>query len=362
MFSTESDSPESRRRDTLAYRAFLLAMIVCVLYTGLWLMAAKYGDAYAARALASEAARGRRWSCGAAGISGFPFMLRLTCPQPALATVSEHGNSEFHAAGMTAGISIFAPTHVDIQFTAPLTAKLNNGDTFNLAATQVMAVVAGSMTAPEDALASLEIMAEAPVVAVTRANGQGQSGKAQQARLRLARVAGAEAASHDIRIDFEGLEQPLLQSLAPTAGPSDVHLVGLIGHFELPGQGSLGERLERWRAAGGHFSIAQATLVNSAFRIEAEGPLGLDGAHRLEGRLALKVQGADALLQRFGLSSRMLEVGSTLGALFSGKPKPAEDAAIDAKSANSLSLALTFRDGKVGAGPLPLPLELLPLY
>ena len=180
--------------------------------------------------------------------------------------------------------------------------------------------------------------------------------------LEFFRLVNSELPPSVLFIDHERIEYPALLALMPNAGPGDLHIVGQLDHFELPGRGSRDERLERWRAAGGRFSVTQASFASAMLRVEAEGPLGLDESHRLEGKLALKIRGAEALLQRFGLSAKMLNVGSTLGALLGGKPKPAGDEAGDGNLGKSLSLPLTLRDGKVSAGPFPLPVELLPLY
>jgi hypothetical protein len=106
------------------------------------------------------------------------------------------------------------------------------------------------------------------------------------------------------------------------------------------------ERLEVWRAAGGRLDPASLDIRKGETRLKLNGGLGLDAAHRPEGKLQLEGDGLAPLARRFGLNLDMVAAGNLLDGLLGGKPR--KD---DAPKKAELRLPLTLANGRVAIGP-----------
>ena len=216
--------------------------------------------------------------------------------------------------------------------------------------------------APVDqALQKARLVVVEPDFVMTGASGKIIAAKAAQAVAGLDRLAQPGAGAHDfnLTLDVETARIPALEAFTQVNEPAALHVGGVLTKFPLPGRGSLVDWLENWRQADGLLALGKATLSNGTTQIEASGPLGFDGEHRLTGKLALKLRGADAVLARFGVSGSLLNPGNLLGSLFGKVKKPAPDGD---SGAGGIRLPLTLQGGKVLVGPLPLPFVLQPLY
>src|SRR5262245_4266125 len=91
-------------------RAFISAVVVLVIiaaaWVGGWFWAAGWVDAQAARGLQELAQRGVEVDCRDRGVSGFPFALRVTCGETAVAERSTAARANL--AGVNGGASVFA--------------------------------------------------------------------------------------------------------------------------------------------------------------------------------------------------------------------------------------------------------------
>jgi hypothetical protein len=126
-----------------------------------------------------------------------------------------------------------------------------------------------------------------------------------------------------------------------------------------PGRGTLRDRVEGWREAGGRLAIASFTASQGPRRIEASGDLGLDALHRPAGHLDLAAAGiADLLTQLVG----PLPGGGALEALQGRLPGMGRRETPADPKLRRLP-RLTFADGRLHVGPLPVPrVRLQPLY
>ena len=111
-----------------------------------------------------------------------------------------------------------------------------------------------------------------------------------------------------------------------------------------------------WSVGVGATALLAAAVMHAA-------AIAAHSEHRPAGKLALKLKGAGPILQRFGIPANVLNVGSLLGVLLGkGKKPDAEPAPAGGADAGPIRLTLTLEGGKAMAGPLPLPVELRPLY
>lgn len=336
----------------------LLWIIVsfALLYSAAWFGLAKGGAYYADRWMVQQAQRGRVWACPSREISGFPLGLYLSCVDPQLTVTSEAGSSVYAAKGLRANIEFTSPLDADVILYAPVTAKLKGGELVTLGAASLTGKAQMHVAGMELALRSLRLTADTPDVTMSAPAGKALAAKATRAVASLERR-GAAGNDFDVALDVDGARIPELEAFTQVAAPAALHIGGILSNLALPGSGDIAERLEQWRKADGLLNLAPSTVSNGTTQVEISGPLGLDAEHRAAGKLALKLQGANALLQRFGVPANMLNVGNLLGGLL-GKPKKPEPE----PEAGSIRLPLTLQGGKVQVGPLALPLVLQPLY
>ena len=347
--------PTRRRRSPFVPRFFWLLLILAALYAAAWFGAVAFARSKAGDWLAREAEKGRQWACDEPEVSGFPFSLRLACANPALSVTGDTGTATYAAKTLFAYLDVFSPTEVTLVFGAPVTAKQRNGDTALLNARDVRAVAGLALGGLDTALHSFTLTSAAPDLTFTSVSGRGFTAKATSARFILTPAPGG----HDLAFDAEGLKLPALEQLTQNPAPATLHVAGLFEKFDLPGHGAPAERLERWRAAGGVFTLAKSTLGNGVTQVEVSGPLALDAEHRPAGKLAVRLVGAGPILQRFGVPAAVLNPGGLLGALLGKNKKPEPEADSDPAG---LRLSVTLQGGKVLAGPVPLPVELKALY
>ena len=355
----------TRRRSRLAPRLIWLLTILAALYSAAWFGAARLAQTYAGDWLEREAERGRVWGCADPAVSGFPFKARLTCGQPGLTIAGDSGTFALNAKSIEASVDALSPMRVNLLIEAPVTVKFRNGDTLVLKASHMEAKADLRFSEADKALQALRWTADAPDIAFAAASGRGFAGKAQIARLHLAAVAAEAGAGggYALTADIEGAKAAALESLTQSAEAANAHISGVFDKVDLPGRGSLPAQLERWRAAGGALTLSASTFGNSVAMVEASGPLSLDGEHRPAGKLALKLKGAGPILQRVGIPANLLNAGNLLGALLGrGKKPDAELAPPGGADAGAIKLTLTLEAGRAMAGPLPLPVELRPLY
>lgn len=331
---------------------------LAALWSGAWLGLTRLGGWYVERALARDALKGRVWACAQREVSGFPLAIHFWCSDPQLSTTSPAGTSVLTAKVLRLDFDILSPLEARFSAEAPLSAKLKSGEIVTLNAANITGTFTAQLAGADQALRGLQVKLDAPDLNVTSPAGRNFAAKAKAAVVRLDRRA-AGVNDFDVAVDVEAAKIPALEAFTQVAEPAVLHIGGVLSHFAIPGRGSSAEKLEAWRQTDGLLTLATATFSNGTTQIETSGPLGLDAEHRLSGKLALKLKGADAVLQRFGIPVAALNPGKLLGSLFGKGKKP--DAEADGTAA-TISLPVALHNGKVMIGPLALPLVLQPLY
>jgi hypothetical protein len=172
---------------------------------------------------------------------------------------------------------------------------------------------------------------------------------------------GAEGA-YDWTLGLTRLSLPVLDYLIGGAEPADLDLqvtateAGDLRARPWP------EELERWRQAGGRLEVTNLALAKGGRRIEGKGQLGLDEAHRPQGRAELAAVGLEGLVGTL-LNAREGATAALLGALL-GKPAVPDPAPPAATRSGLKPLPpVRIEGGRVYVGPLALPgVRLGPLY
>ena len=153
-----------------------------------------------------------------------------------------------------------------------------------------------------------------------------------------------------------GTPLPILDDLIGGSDPVDASFAGRLNQAD-PGEARTpGEAMEHWRENGGSVALSELKVSRGRASVTADGTVGLDGQHRLRGKLDASFVGLEPILQRYGISGDVAALGSLLGALFGGG-KPARPA-----TPGALALPISFGNGRLGIGPITPPIKLAPLY
>jgi hypothetical protein len=345
--------PGSFRR----YGIFLpsLVLLAVVLgWCGYWVFARHLARDQLAAWLERERALGRSWTCPDQSLGGFPFRLVLTCRQPNFAGTLNGRPIEGSLSELRAVAQLYQPNHLIAEIDGPLALSgAGNGRNLAVSWDLLQASLVGTPRAL-DRLAAVADKIQISILADTPAAMKASIGHGE---LHVRRTADrpAEDKAFDIAASVGELSNATLDAVLGSQTPASGEIIGVLTKGDFSGQGSPAQKLERWRVAGGTFTIERANLVKGAARVSFTGQLGLDDAHRPQGQLEADVEGLEPVLAHFGLPAAALNVGNVLQTILGGKPARQSET-------KALHLRITFDKGRALIGPLPIPFSLPPLY
>ena len=152
--------------------------------------------------------------------------------------------------------------------------------------------------------------------------------------------------------------------------PADIDLDTTLEQAAVLRTGTVARELETWRRAEGHLDVTRLSVAKGERRLQAKGIVGLDDAHRPEGRFDIRAAGLEALIgqvmgQRFGADKGALIgniVGQFLGGLRKREGNAGEAQAAEDAGPNGLKPLPTLRltDGRLMLGPFAVPNVVLP--
>jgi hypothetical protein len=343
-------APAGRRRAPGAVRAVLVAVVVLALlaiaYVGAWFhLALQFRDGLLEWAEARRA-EGLAVRHGTITLGGFPFLLRATVEQPALAAPDpKDGSWQGEVAIVEAEpwrldrLRVRSPGAHTVAFGRDGRTETYRGRVRELTADMTFA--RGQATQADVRVAGLHLSGGRPPEEVSLANG----------RLRIERPSNGAAdhttATLEADLDAEDLRLP-----NPRVAPLGRDLARLRFSGSVLGPippGPLRPALMRWRDAGGTVKVARLETRYGPLAIGADGTAALDGAMQPIGAFTARIEGfietIDALRERGLVRGRdALTAKIVLGALArrSGDGPPA------------LTIAVTMQDGKLYVGPVAL--------
>ena len=344
-----SQDPPRRSRFWLI-APFVLFALVVIGWTAAWfVIRAKVEERLDAR-LAAEAAAGRRWECPERAVGGFPFRIEVTCSRIAFAGPA----LAFTAGRLQTVTQVYQPRHTIVDLDGPF--RLTAGDAVTEATWSDLKT---SLQLKSGGFERVSLAAEGLSLRVTGLPAGEAAGTARrfEAHVRPDPARPADSAV-EVAATLSGAAAPLLNQFLGGAETVDAELRASLTQAR-PGRGTLRDRIEGWREAGGRLAIGSFTATQGPRRIEASGDLGLDSLHRPAGHLDLAAAGiADLLTELVG----PLPGGGALEALQSRIPALGRrDASADPKLRRLPRL--TFADGRLHVGPLAVPrVRLQPLY
>lgn len=349
MFSKVTDQLDARRwrRGFLAWGTVAALVALGLGWTVLWFVASRAALNRLDDWVTREAAQGRVWSCPERRIEGFPASLFLVCDEPTFAGPVEGATIHAGLARLSAGASLLAPRHVDIEFGGPLAlATTDESVKLSLVFQRLRLELQLSL----EKLQRAALLGDDADIHLTVPNAMidGRARSVELAAQPLENVDGA----YDIRVRGSGLAFPDLDRFAASTEPAELSVDARLASAPALSAGRGVERLENWRLAHGRLSIERLAFGKGALEVTGSGELGLDQFHRLEGRAEVGERGADAILLRLGVPPAAIGVANALSGLLRGPER----------GRPMVKLPLSFRDGRVAIGPLRNVFPLKPLY
>ncbi len=350
----------ARLRIFMPTLGLLLVMAgVAVVWAFLSWRAAEELDAWLQR----EADLGRSWSCPDRAIAGFPFRIEVTCTNPTFTGIAEGRTVQGKLAKVHTVAQIYNPGHVIIEAESPLVLETGAGERLEFDWQLGRASIQGKPGAGLDRF-SAELTEPRLTVSSGRGSATFTAGLADF-HIRRAPNRPAEDGAFDVASRITRGAVPPLDALIGATAPLQADLVATITRAEpLAGRG-LPAELERWRTSGGRMQVSTAMVSHGTRRVDASGDVGLDDAHRPQGRLDVTVSGLDDLLARFGLGGRSSAIGGLIAGVLGGRAGGAQAAQAPGQGGpqapKGVVLPLRMDGGRVLLGPIPVA-TLAPLY
>ncbi len=286
--------------------------------------------------------------CASSDIGGFPFRLRLKCANFAAPLRTAQGEVLAKAEEASGAASIFAPNHLVMTLSSPLTLQKPDGTVLaKLRHDGLTLDVSWSRAGLDKAdldIAALDWRPESPDV--------GFAFNLQKLTAQIQPLPDVGALQFAVAGD--GLTSPVLQALAQK---SDLGRFTLTGRIAPAPRASNDWRagMEDWRQKSGAVTIDMLDWQAGDLNLRLDGALALDEAHRPSGRLNVAAKGAAPMLARMGVPALAAQAQNLIGALL-GKP------AAKPEDRDTITLPLVLAKGQVFLGPLRLPASLAPLY
>lgn len=343
--------PTTARRSKYFWLAAILALSAAG-WSGFWFYAARTTDSVLSGWIEREASHGRVWTCPERKTAGFPFRIEIACAKPTFAGPAGSRHVTGSLGQLRAYAQIYQPNLVLADIDGPLSIVQDDGLRVDFAWSRLRISLRG---APQT-LSRLSI--EGAGGALT-ANIAGRPLFEIQAGAFEAHVRQSPDRSdnaYDLALTLRRAVAPALDAFLNIPGTTDVDFVGTANHLVFSPTGDVAERLEIWRAGGGRLEPTSLDIRKGNLRLRLAGGVGLDAAHRPEGKLTLEGEGLQPLFKRFGVNLDMVAAGNLLDGLLGGKPKSNGD------TRQGLRLPLTLDRGRLAVGPLRTPIALPPLY
>jgi hypothetical protein len=364
-YRASAPPPPPRRRARLRIFMPTLGLLlvmggVAVVWAILSWRAGQEMDAWLQR----EADLGRTWSCPDRSIAGFPFRIEVTCTEPTFTGAAEGQTLKGRVAKVHTVAQIYNPGHVIVEVDSPLLVEASGGDRLEAEWLLGRASIQGKPGAGLDRF-SAELTEPRVTVTGSRIGAATITAGLADFHIRRAPNRPAEDGAYDVASRITRATIPPLDALVGSASPAAADFVATITQAEpLAGRG-LPTELERWRVAGGRMQVTSAMVSHGPRRLDASGSVGLDDAHRPQGRLDVTVSGLDELLARFGLGGRSSAIGGLIAGVLGGRPGGAQAAEPPAPGSapapKGVVLPLRLDGGRVYLGPIPVA-TLQPLY
>jgi hypothetical protein len=315
----------------------VIVVILAAAWSGGWFWLAGWADAKATEALQELSGQGIDVDCQNRTVGGFPFALRISCADTAVA--ERRTDTKADLAGVTGGASVLQPMTVRIDMASPArVASARLVEPAEMRWDDAAVNVGIGMNGARDVSFATEkldaafVVAEIPVRKLTAASAQGSLAPSADGG-----TSGALAFA-DLKLSVEGKELPPLTGI-------------VAGELSVPPRALLAGR------AGMQAPIAargiNVALESNGARFKADGEITVDGEGIVDGNFVFKIAGAEALPTFLAaLPEDWKKIGNVVaGGIFAfGKPTT-----LDGQAASELTLEIVRGSATIGPVEFDLP-------
>jgi hypothetical protein len=319
----------------------VIVFILAGAWSGGWFWLAGWADARATEALQQLSGQGIDVECQDRTVGGFPFALRISCADTAVAERTTDTKADL--ARVTGGASVLQPMTVRIDMASP--ARVASAQLIEPAEMRwedAALNVGMGMNGPRDVsfvtekLDAAFVVAEIPVSKITATSAQGSLAPSANGG-----TSGALAFA-DLKLSVGGKELPPLTGIVS-------------GELSVPPRALLsGRAATQAPIAARGINIA---LESNGARFKADGEMTVDGEGIVDGKLVFIIAGAEALPAFIAaLPESWKKIGNAVaGGLFLfGKP-----ATLDGQPASEVTLEIVR--GSATIGPVEFDIPRLPI-
>ncbi|GAC1336852.1 MAG: hypothetical protein NVSMB26_23800 [Beijerinckiaceae bacterium] len=338
-----------KKRVRLGLYAPILGLLVLAIgWSVFWYVAASVTGREIGAWIKREADDGRNWTCPERSVGGYPFRIEISCKKPSFAGPAAGIPVTGGLGGIQLTAQLYNPKLVTGEVEGPFEfTSAEDGSRLSVNWKRLQISIHGG----PDALERLSVVADGLDYGGNLATARPFNGHADNLQVQVRRDATTDGA-YDFAVVSTGTASADLDDVTGTPVPATLQFAGTLTQAAAIGAGTIKQRVEQWRMAGGRITFASASLVKGGLSVQGSGALRLDETHRPDGRFDLKATGLEPVLQRYGLSTQLLDIGSLIGGLLGGRPA-------QPLAARQMQLALTFERGRLGLGPIkgliPLP-------
>jgi len=309
------------------YAPYVALLVLALGWSVYWYVASRATQQALESWFAQERSFGRVWSCGERTVGGYPFRIELRCSNPSFEGRLGAAQGKARIGDLLAASHLYNPKLIVGEFKSPLNFRAQDHgveigiEWRKLLISHRMGVSPGQTSIEmEDGV----LRAKDPMVQIDL--------RSERFEFHLRPTPETEA-SLDVALRFVKLQSAPLDQLTGETSPIDAVVSVSFAQSRAFNGANLAQSLENWRLAQGKLQINEFKLAKANARLEIKGPLSLDEARRIRGKLDIDANGLGRLLAAQGI------------------PAP-----------NNLRLPLTLENGRASLGPLRLNLPLPPLY
>jgi hypothetical protein len=343
--------PVARRRRLALFLPLTALAFLAAGWTIFWFVARAKAETALNQWIAREETQGRKWTCGDRQIGGYPLNIEIACDLLAFSGdfAGKPTLARLKRAVVVAQLS--TSRRINIEMTGPFEAE--RGDRrAELDWSSLKFYVRGLPERVERlTLSSREL--RATLFSPTVAAFEGSIAGIHSSFRRDAHGAGAQAT---LDLTFVGVQSADLDRIAGgDTTPAALTWVATVSQFDKTTRGTWLERLELWRAAGGRLQLGLLAVQKGAASIQADGSLGLDQSHRLDGKIDMRLRSAGRMALNLGAYAGLLQpdaVTTQILATVLGRAGANAETRLD----------LSFLNGALGVGPLKGLVALPPFY
>jgi hypothetical protein len=332
--------PAKRSRFWL-YAPLILILVLALAWSGVWFYAAGRAETTVAAWIDREANLGRRYACAERKVGGYPFRIEIRCRDLEIDFDTADGPVSLRSPQLLAMAQIYQPDLVIAEATGPMTVKAPGADIDHVATWSLLqASLRGRPAAPQ----RLSLVVTAPKLALP--NGTDALANAKQFQFHAQRRAGgSNEEPFDLALRLDDLLFPGAPALA--SRPITVDAQGVLRGLKDLRPKPMNTRLREWQAAGGRIEVTQARIAQGDALAVGQGDLGLTADGRIDGVVNLKVAGLDQVAGLiFGEAQNRRQAGVIAGLNMLSRS--------ELEGRRAVAVPLSFRDGRIFFGPVPV--------